>query len=139
MIYSTDASFACYYDFHFPSSVELAPSDIYTPSKSKPEKEYVTIDVIDVENLIDFDEDELNTIPDQISVELIDYNTDDITLDEFYDDCFSINDLIDVPSPLNLPNEFIFPDYTPLDELDLTPLDKLKKALDNLGAWARSA
>jgi hypothetical protein len=114
-------------------------SDIYTPQPKtespKQEEEYITIDV---ENLIAFNKDELNTIPNQVSVELINFEEEDNTLSEFYADCFSVADVDDIPNYYKLEDCFSEDDIL-LIPPDLSPLNKLKQELDKLGAWARQS
>lgn len=127
-------------DVTFSDSIySFEPSNIYTPT-TKETKEYVTNDyvTIDVENLITFDADELNNIPNQLEIELIDFEEDDNTLNDFYNDCFSIDDVKDIPDYYDLDDCFN-PEDILLIPPDLSSLDKLKQELDKLGAWARQS
>ena len=160
MLYSNDPSFSAYYDYYFPSSVEFAPSDIYTPQTkcaSKPtesEEETITIDVELITDAF-------------VSVELIDYDSDDDTIEDFYNWCYynpfdanDLKDLKDIPeeeyyNPFDandlkdlkdIPEEEY---YNPFDVNDLkdlpdagidwTPLLRMQRELDKLGAWARQS
>jgi hypothetical protein len=155
VIYSNDASFSVYYNFHFPSSVEFAPSDIYTPqtkcaSKPTETEETITIDV-----------DAFDICFVDFSVELIDYDSDDDTIEDFYNWCyynpFDANDLKDIPeeeyyNPFDANDLKDIPEeeyYNPFDVNDLkdipdagidwTPLLRMQRELDKLGAWARQS